>query len=181
MKNLFNLRRNNNFIYLIIIAALSLLGVGYAAFTADLKINGLFTFNISELNMYFENIKLDEESVTDDIPTIDDDGYTIEFKTSLKSPGDYYQFNVDLVNNGTKDSQVAEIKITGIEEDDEKYINTFIEKIDGTQLSVDDVFESNTSSPLVIGVEYADIELEDIPEEAIELNIQIEVEFKQAS
>ncbi|MBE6146642.1 MAG: hypothetical protein E7171_08515 [Firmicutes bacterium] len=103
-------RRKNKKTTLILVLVL-LISVGYAALASNLKINGSSKVNAAKWNVYWDNIQITEGSVpadNDHKARITDSGKTqVEFSIVLNVPGDYYEFTVDAVNNGTIDAMIA--------------------------------------------------------------------------
>ena len=68
--------------------------------------------------MHFENLAVTSGSVETTTPaTIAADTTTINFEVKLEEPGDFYEFEVDMVNGGTIDAMISDYKIEGITEE----------------------------------------------------------------
>ena len=104
-------RKNKNKKLTLILVLILLISVGYAALASNLKINGSSTVNVAEWDVYWDNIQIAEGSVSaddDHKARITDSNKTqVEFSVRLDNPGDYYEFTVDAVNNGTIDAMIA--------------------------------------------------------------------------
>ena len=107
-------RKKNNLIILGLCSILLLMGIGYAAFSTQLNING--TSNISSnWDIRITNITSDlHGDATNAIePTYDnEDGLTASFSTNLVSPGDYAEYTVTVRNNGDIDATLTNIEIS---------------------------------------------------------------------
>ena len=104
---------NNKKIKIFVISFILLIsiGVGYALLTQELKIIGFGSVEGNTWSVYFDNVVVNEKSVelsqNDIEPTIDDSNRTsVSFAVTLNKPGDFYEFNVDVVNDGTIDAMV---------------------------------------------------------------------------
>ena len=89
------------------------ISIGYAAITTTLKINGTSIAKGQRWNVYWDNVNVDSGSVTGSnvITTPTTSGTTtteVEFSVVLPEPGDYYEFTVDAVNDGTIDAMIDE-------------------------------------------------------------------------
>jgi hypothetical protein len=121
-----NLRDDRDKKYMFIIAALavaliSAMGVAVAAFSTDLKINGVATVKSTSWDVHFENllaVKLTgtkAKEVTK--PTIQDDTNgnksTVikEYKVELKDAGDAAEYTFDVKNAGDLDAKITAITI----------------------------------------------------------------------
>ena len=114
-------RRINN-LFLLLIFTIVGIGLGYAFLTQDLTINGITKFKGGTWDIHFENIKISDSSVTlsdgDSPATINiSDDTLVEFTVTLKEPGDFYEFTVDAVNDGSLNGMVAGVitKLNGTE------------------------------------------------------------------
>jgi len=120
-------KRKNKKTALILVLVL-LISVGYAALASNLKINGSSKVNAAKWNVYWDNIQITEGSVpadNDHKARITDSGKTqVEFSIELNEPGDYYEFTVDAVNNGTIDAMIAANGIVNGVYSDSSYTQT---------------------------------------------------------
>ena len=105
--------RKKSLKYLLVL--LLLISVGYAAIATTLKINGTATVKSSKWDVYWEptSISVTQGSVA---ATGDDAAHVtnnttkdeVAFNVELDEPGDFYEFTVDAVNNGSLDAVIAE-------------------------------------------------------------------------
>ena len=110
MKRKFN-RTQRNYIIAGLCMILVIMGVGYAAFSSQLKISG--TSNItSNWNVKITNI---ESKVVSGVPTDAQSpshtDTTATFKTRLTSPGDTMQYDVTVSNEGNIDAKLDKITV----------------------------------------------------------------------
>ena len=89
---------------LIIFVLIMFLSIGFAYLTANLDITGTIAFRENTWDVHLDNIVVEEDSTDAPIPTINNDKDTVNFTVSLTRPGDYYEFYLDVVNNGTMDA-----------------------------------------------------------------------------
>ena len=97
-------RRDNKSKYLLIL--LLLIAVGYAAIATTLKINGSSTIKSAKWDVYWENPQVLSGSVTETPPTLSESDTKATFDVTLNEPGDYYEFTIDAVNNGSLDAKI---------------------------------------------------------------------------
>ena len=112
MKNL-SRRRKNNIIIACLCGVLALMGVGYAVFNAQLKINGTSSIS-SEWNIRITNIETVLPSeMGEPIPdgyNISEPTYTPEsatFNAGFETPGSQIDYVVEISNLGSIDGQVT--------------------------------------------------------------------------
>jgi len=121
-------RKSKNKKLTLILVLVLLISVGYAALASNLKINGSSKVNAAKWNVYWDNIQITEGSApadNDHKARITDSGKTqVEFSIELNEPGDYYEFTVDAVNNGTIDAMIAAEGISKGTYSDSNYTTT---------------------------------------------------------
>ena len=177
------LKQNKTQIYLLLIFSLALLiGVGYAALSATLKINGQTTINKASWDVHMENINVTSGSVTaTTAPSLDSTNTTVNFSVKLTNPGDFYEFTVKEVNKGTIDAMVSTISKTGLTESQAKYLDYTVNYSDGVALAEKQLLKSNQSETLKIRVAFKkDITAADLPTADSTLNLNFSLTYQQA-
>ena len=109
MKN--NFYKNRNVLYIILLAmicSLISLTTAYAALNAVLTIKGNADIVASTWDVHFDNVEVVNGSKTTVVPTISN-GTNLNFSTELDMPGDYFRFNVDVVNAGDIDAMIENV------------------------------------------------------------------------
>ena len=101
-------RKSYKYIYGILVV---FIGIGFAYLTANLNINGIGSFGSQSWDIHFENVVVDNTSYNPVTPTISNDDLTITFASGLRIPGDYYKFNVDIVNDGSLDAMFDSVNV----------------------------------------------------------------------
>ncbi|MBP5678947.1 MAG: hypothetical protein J6X28_03885, partial [Bacilli bacterium] len=96
----------------ILVALLLCITLGYAFLNANLNINGTSSIHNATWNVYWDNVQVTEGSVSATTPTIDTSKTTVSFDITLHQPGDYYEFTVDAVNDGSIDAMIESITST---------------------------------------------------------------------
>lgn len=92
-----------------------LLGIGYAYLQTTLNISGTTKVSKNTWSIYWNNTQVKTGSVTGDqvttAPTLSENDTKVSFSVNLKKPGEYYEFTVDAVNNGTIDAMIEDIDL----------------------------------------------------------------------
>lgn len=177
--NFFKLKRKNNYSLVICILFIVIVGIGYAVLTSNLRINGLFTFTNNKWNIYLDNVVLDPNSATGDIPVISEDKTSVSFNAKLKKPFDTYCFYVDAVNDSSLDAMVNSVEIANIPEEYKKYVDVSITYFDGSPLNTNDKLLVGAISVIKVELTYKDITLEEIPSETINLDTTFSINYRQ--
>ena len=168
---------------------LLLLGIGFAALTANLKINGTVDVSKASWDVHFENVSITEGSVTaTTVPTSDDETTTeMTYAVNFTKPGDFYEFTVDIVNDGSIDAMVDLVTNKVYSSDGEteitlpNYLKSSVTYIDGSSMFQKQLLEKQTSEKIKVRVEFKrDINPSDLPSSADTMMFKFGVDYKQA-
>ena len=177
------LKQNKTQAYLLLIFSLALLiGVGYAALSATLKINGQTTINKASWDIHMEDINVTSGSVTATAaPTLDASKTTVSFSVKLTNPGDFYEFTVKEVNKGTIDAMISTISKTGLTTTQAKYLDYTVTYDSGLTLAKNQILKSGKSEYLRVKVAFKkDITAADLPTSDATLNLNFSLAYQQA-
>ena len=145
-------RTNRNYIIAGLCMILVIMGVGYAAFSSQLKISG--TSNIaSNFLVKITDIQSTVQSgQASDAQTPTHDDTTATFKTNLVSPGDSMKYDITVENQGNMDAVLESIEINDANNPAITFQTSGIEEGDELQVSQSDVltvivsYDSNVTS-----------------------------------
>ena len=92
----------------------------------------------SRWNIYFENIEIKDGSVeATQAPTLtNSSNLEITYSVNLNLPGEFYEFTVDVVNNGNIDAMVNNVSINELSAEQKKYVSYNVTYSDGTTETV---------------------------------------------
>ena len=115
----------------ILLTFVMLISVGYSAIETVLNISGTATLKTRFINIYFTNVQVTSGSVANatppTIPANSTSTSTITWTADIQSPGEFYEFTVDVVNNGNADAMietaVSNIVSSSLTENQAKYLN----------------------------------------------------------
>lgn len=182
-------RRNHNILAALIILLLGI-SIGYAALSTTLVINGESTIKKVVWNIHFANVRTEEGSVSINtqngekaayIPNSDET--RVEYKVVLKQPGDFYEFTVDVVNDGTLDAKISSNPILYGTDEYNKYVKytTVWNDEPTTSPKAGDVINAGQSRKAKVRIEFnSNISVEDLPSEDKTLEFTYSMNFVQA-
>lgn len=182
-------KRKHNVLAALVILLLGI-SIGYAALTTTLVINGESTIKKVVWNMHFANAHTEDGSVPVDtahgekaayIPNADET--RVEYKISLQQPGDFYEFTVDVVNDGTLDAKISSDPILYGTDGYNQYIDyTTVWNDDVTKSpSKNDIIKSGESRKVRVKIQFKNgISTEDLPTEDKTLEFTYSMNFVQA-
>lgn len=178
-------KKRNLFLLLVVLLTIS---VGFALLSTTLFINGSSTIkgNTWDIHWDEDSIEETEGSFTPTTPAYvtDEEGTSISFNVEFELPGDFYEFTVDAVNEGTVDGIIESVEINYYEEgateasslpDEINYTVTYVPS--GTPAK-DDVLEAGHSQKYKVRLEF-DSEEDELPEEAISGTYEFKVNYQQ--
>ena len=174
---------------LLLLLLILCISVGYAVLQSDLTINGTAGINNPTWDIHWENVSVTAGSVTGtnvtSPATIDSAKTTVSYSIKLPKPGDFYEFTVDAVNDGTIDAMIDTIsyKMNGTEISTlPAYLNYSITYSDGSSLQANQELKASASETYKVRVEFKkDITNEQLPESIQTLNLSFTVNYKQAT
>ena len=167
----------------LIVAVLGLT-VAFAALSETLTINGTATLDAAKWGIKFENLTsgvLTGDAVVNNEATIADDDVTIEnIDVTLKTPGDSVTYTVDLLNEGTINAEISNIKVPELTEEQKRYIEFKVTYDTGEEVAQGDILSSGVTKNLTIKIEFKkDIEASDLPSNAQQINLSYKLDFVQ--
>lgn len=135
---------------------LLLLGLGYAALTTTLNINGTATVKKQTWSIKLQNPNVTTGSVTaTKNPAVTVSGTTCEYGMTLEKPGDFFEFTIEATNDGTIDAKIGDTPIiSGVSTEMEPIVNYTVTYEDGTAVAKDDTLNAGTTKKFKVRVEY---------------------------
>ena len=148
----------------IVMVSVLTLTVVYAALSITLNVNGQAEVSSASWDIHLDNVKLNNQSSTTNIPTITDKT-TASFSTTLNKPGDFYEFSIDVVNNGSIDAMIDSVtKTPELSDTQKKYLNYIVEYQNGEVITAKQMVSKNSFVRLKVKVEFKkDISASDLP------------------
>lgn len=176
-----NRKRNKRLLLLVLLLSIT---VGYALLSTTLKINGTASIKSNTWDVHFANINEVSGSVDADVdPHITDQG-NISYEVTLSQPGDFYAFEVDVVNGGTVNAKLSALPtLSGVSDTQAAYTDFKFTHKDGTPIVVGEKLTKNNESKtfvVYVGFKSGDeIDEEDLPTEDQTLNLTVGMNYQQ--
>ena len=107
-------KKNNFMLILGVILIVAIVTIGYASLQANLEINGTANLGGAQWNVHLDNVVISNSNTgtASILPEVSDDGLSIDYTVTLSTPGDFYEFTVDVVNEGSIDAVLASHTMT---------------------------------------------------------------------
>ena len=110
--------------------------------------------------------------------TIDSTKTGVNFEVKLDLPGDYYKFQVDMVNDGNYNAKIYDIVRDSLTLDQAKYLDLKITYLDGSEIKVDDELPEKSKKTMVVEMIFKeDITADDLPQSDTTVNINYQVVY----
>ena len=183
------LRMQNNRLIVIALVILMLISIGYAALTTTLTINGTANIGSSSWLVYFTNVVQNANNnvvqVLTEPTTIGKETTTLNFAVSMDTPGQKYEFTVDVVNEGSIDAMIAtetENLITqGLSTAQKKYLDYKVTYINGAPVEKNDKLAAGETKTLKVRLEFkTDVAATDLPQTAETISLSYSINYVQA-
>ena len=157
------------------------LTVVYAALSTTLNISGNAEVSAASWDIYLDNVQLNSSSATTSVPTISNKT-TVSFSTTLSKPGDFYEFTIDVVNNGSIDAMIDSVtKTPALTTTQVKYLNYIVEYQNGESINTKQLVEKESFVRLKVKVEFRkDITASDLPTTSEILDLAFTVNYVQS-
>ena len=180
------IRRKKNNVVSVLLIMLLCLGIGYAALTTNLSINGSADVRSSNWDIHFENVQTRAGNITPtSAATINAQGNTVTYSVTLAKPGDYYEFTVDAKNAGTIDGMVTGVisKLNGsVITTLPSYLEYYVTYADGIEVENNHLLSANSTEKYLVHIGYKlDIQANQLPATAQSLTLSFSVEYSQAN
>ena len=156
------------------------LTIAYAALNAVLTINANTEVVASTWDIHLENVKVTSGSVSGNAPSIISPT-TATFSTTLNMPGEFYEFTIDVVNNGSIDAMIDGItKTPTLTSTQAKYLNYIVEYENGESITTKQLVSKKSFVRLKVRVEFRkDIIAAELPSSSEVLNFSFTINYVQ--
>lgn len=142
---------------------------------ANIVVVDALSNNNSTWDIHYDNLRVLEGS-TNGTAKISKDKNNINYDVYLDRPGDFYEFSVDVKNDGSYDAVVD----TFTKSNTKSYLDYSIKYSDGRTIKKGDVLKRHDSKKLIIRIEYKkDITSKELPQEDETISLPISINYRQ--
>ncbi len=191
---------NKNFKTIMIIAVIALVaivGVGFAAFSENLTINGSGTVKASSWKIKFANLSdanLTGKATQITKPTISNsDTHIGDYAVTFTAPGDSVNYTFDVINDGTFDAEISSITVdtpnctgNGANADTDKAnvcnnLSYQLTYADGTTVAQGDTLNSKETKNMKLSLTYSSsITAAQLPTDDVAIsNLEVTIVYSQ--
>ena len=177
---------------IILILLILCISIGYAALQSNLTITGTAGISNPTWDIHWANLAVTNGSVTGTNVTtaahILTGNTEVEYAITLAKPGDFYEFTVDAVNEGTIDAMIQSFSNKAYESNGTTersiptYLNYSVTYNDGIALANNQKLDAGTTEKVKVRVEYKkDIEASQLPSTTDTIVFKFNVTYVQAT
>ena len=181
-----NKKKNRIMLLLILILGVT---IGFALLSTTLFINGTASIKSNTWNIHWddESINVTEGSVSATDPAVSTTTSTkdtVSFDVELELPGDFYEFEIDAINEGSVDGALdlatnwITYKVNSVETTLPEYMDFKVVYDDDTTPVSGNVLKASESQTYKIRVEFKS-GVEELPEDPKPINIEVELPYIQ--
>ena len=167
---------------LFFVLILSFMTVGYANMSTSINVVGSSVINNPRWDIHFDNLRVLDGSVTGN-SSITSDNSLVNYDLYLTIPGEYYEFLVDVVNNGSIDGMIDTVinKLNGETISNlPSYLEYNVTYSDGGEILPNQVLLTGETKTIKVRVSYKrDITVSDIPLSIQNLNFSYSMKYIQ--
>ncbi len=172
-------------VLIVLLLVLLLMGVtvGYAVLSTSLNISGTSRIRNATWDVHFQNVSVVNGSVRPiEGPSIDASKLNINYSIELNTPGDYFEFTVDVKNAGSVDAKLSALPVLGgISEEQDVYANYSFTHADGSPVQVGESILVGKAQKYKIRIEIdPNITNKQLPNEEQTLYLNVSMSFIQA-
>lgn len=141
---------------ILILALLFVISIGYAIIQTSFGFDGLALLT-GRINIYFDNLVVSEGSVIANTPAsiVGGEKLKINFDIQLSDPKEFYEFEVDIVNDSNHDGRISKVIKSNIPTELEDYIIYTIKYIDnGKDVLYGDTILKNNKRRIKVRIEF---------------------------
>ena len=174
-------RKLQLFILLTLVCLVGTMSIAYAVLSTTLNINGTAQVQDASWNVHFDNVQVNPYSV--EINPVITDNNKITFSADLTTPGDFYKFTVDIVNEGSIDAMIESIaKVPELTTEQKKYLRYEVEYVDGTSINDSQLLKSGETKTISVLFSYRnDIPTSYLPTTETDFDLEIVLVYVQAN
>ncbi len=178
----FRYNPKKSFLFLFLFLFLVSFTIGYAFLTKTLSIEGSSTLVGATWDIHFDNLVVTTGSVTATTEATITTPTSVTFSAQLENPGDFYEFNVDVVNDGTFNAMIDSYSFLPVlTAEQQEYLEYTVTYSDGVPLAVYQKLDAGTQETLRIRFGYIDgVDASLYPLTDQELTIEVEIVYVQA-
>ena len=175
---------------LFFISILFVMVLGYALISSNLDIVGTLNLKHANWNIHWDSnsVEVAEGSISSELPIVNSDEDEVSYTINLSNPGDFFQFTLDALNDGDVDGMVGIDSLDPVITDGDgeeielpDYLKYKVTYSDDKEIERYHYLKAGELETIKVRIEFdKEVEKDDLPSEAIQLNITTNLPYRQA-
>ena len=156
--------------------------LGTALLSSLLTIKGNTNIKENSWIIYFDSVRKSTDSVAsnNDARITNYEKTRIEFSANLKEPGDFYEFTVYTVNDGTIDAMVDSVEKFELTDAQKKYLDFSVTYDNGREIKRCDPLDAGTRKRIKAIVKFKEgVDINDYSNEEVNLDLYFDIHYVQ--
>ena len=184
IKKVYTMKRlsKKNILLIIGIVLVFSITLGSAIVSSLLQISGKTTIKENSWVIYFDSVRKSTDSVnaTSDATITNFEKTRIDFSVDLTEPGEFYEFTVYTVNDGSIDAMVDSVEKSLLTDAQKKYLDFFVTYDNGREIKRCDPLDAHTRKRIKAIVKFKEgVDVSDYPQENTNLNLYFDINYVQ--
>lgn len=183
MRKLLNKRKKRTKVFVIIgLFVMLFVGIGYSYLRETLTINSNTEISSMKWDVHLENVKVTSGSITPvSEPTIGSDKLSVTTSLDFTQPAQFYEYTVDVKNDGSIDAMIDSYDSTVLSEAQSKYLIYTATYSDGERVQNNQILKAGEKETIRVRIEVKeDLQKADLPTDGDEIKITFKLNYVQA-
>lgn len=158
-------------------------GIGYAYVKRTLNINNNTKISNLSWNLHLDSLDVATGSVTPLSQTvISQDNMSITSNLEFKNDGEFYEYTVDVVNDGSINAMIESVEGLTLTNEQSKYFDYSATWADGTAILENQQLPGGTREKIKVRISLKDnLTINDLPSESVDVKFTLKLNYIQAN
>ena len=158
-------------------------GIGYAYVKRTLNINNNTKISNLSWNLHFDSLDVATGSVTPLSQTVvSQDNMSITSNLEFKNDGEFYEYTVDVVNDGSINAMIESVEGLTLTNEQSKYFDYSATWADGTSILQNQQLPGGTREKIKVRISLKDnLTINDLPTESVDVKFTLKLNYIQAN
>lgn len=158
-------------------------GIGYAYVKRTLNINNNTKISNLSWNLHLDSLDVATGSVTPLSQTVvSQDNMSITSNLEFKNDGEFYEYTVDVVNDGSINAMIESVEGLTLSNEQSKYFDYSATWADGTAILENQQLPGGTREKIKVRISLKDnLTINDLPSESVDVKFTLKLNYIQAN
>lgn len=170
-------------VFLVAVFFVMFVGIGYAYVKRTLNINNNTKISNLSWNLHLDSLDVTAGSITPLSDTIvSQDNMSITSNLEFKNDGEFYEYTVDVVNDGSINAMIESVEGLTLTNEQSKYFDYSATWADGTSILQNQQLPGGTREKIKVRISLKDnLTINDLPSESVDVKFTLKLNYIQAN